>query len=85
MADINLNLDILLVISFVLGDNIRYQEFLNLKMYLSRRDEDDLLYMIDKAVYKFLGNEDNALAKSALNCIVKSYDRRKTESMALFV
>ena len=49
-------------------------------MSLSRREEEDLLYMIDKAVYKFIGNEDSDLAKSALNCIVKGYDRRKTES-----
>ena len=54
-------------------------------MALSKREQEDLHSMIDRAVYKFLGRDEADLAKSALNCIVKEYDRRKTESMYMYL
>lgn len=43
-------------------------------------DNEDLRGMIDKAVRRFVGEENPKLVGTALNCIVKGYDRRKTES-----
>ena len=49
-------------------------------MALSKHDEEKLHAMISRATEKFVGNEDPELSQSALSCIVKGYDRRKTES-----
>lgn len=48
---------------------------------LSSRDKEELCSMIDKAVIKLVGHDNPDLTTSALNCILKGYDRKKTERM----
>ena len=47
---------------------------------MTTKEQEDLRNHVERAVRKFLGQDDSGLVHTALNCIGKGYDRRKTES-----